>query len=151
VRRVPRLCIVVGVGVSGTMVAACVAPALSYGAYEGKAAASAESSLAAVRTAVLAVRTSERRRLPETYLAVVAEQAEGDATSVAGQFSSIQPPDERSDRLRDQLRPLLENAAGLLGLVRIRARRGDLDALAPVIARLTAVAGALDRFAGAHS
>lgn len=149
-RRLPRLIVVIAAGVLGAMVPACVAPALSYDAYEGKAAASAESSLSAVRTAILAVRTSDRG-LPATYLAVVAEQAEGDATSVAGQFSSIQPPDERSDGLRRQLRPLLASAAELLELVRIQARRGDIETLGPLVARLAPVADALERFAEAHS
>ena len=150
-RRLLRLIVVIGAGLSGAMLAACVAPALSYGAYEGKAAASAESSLAAARTAILAARTADLGRLPGTYLAVVAEQAEGNATSVEGQFSSIQPPDGRADGLRDQLRPLLASAAELLELVRIHARRGELDALGSVIARLAPVADALERFAEAHS
>jgi hypothetical protein len=134
---------VIGVG--------CVAPARSFGAYEGKAAASASSSLSAARTATLAVHTAELHRLFRPYVSVVVEQAEIDANSVAGQFLSIQPPDESSDRLREELQPLLARAADLVELLRINARRGDLEALTAVTARLDAVASALERFAEAHA
>jgi hypothetical protein len=131
--------------------AGCVAPAPSFGAYEGKAAASAASSLSAARTGTLAARTAARHRLFGPYVSVVLDQAEGDATSVAAQFSSIQPPDGRSDQLRASLQPLLDRAAGLLALMRIEARRGGLAALVAVAARLDAVAASLERFAEAHS
>jgi hypothetical protein len=131
--------------------AGCVAPALSFGAYEGKAAASAASSLSAARTGTLAARTAARHRLFGPYVSVVLDQAEGDAASVAAQFSSIQPPDGRSDQLRAALQPLLDRAAGLLALLRIEARRGGRGAMVAVAARLDVVAASLQRFAEAHS
>lgn len=136
---------------SAAVIVGCVGPAPSFDAYEGKAAASAQSALSAARTASLAVRTARRQRLFRPYISVVVEQAEGDADSIAGQFSSIQPPDDRSDRLRDELQPLLASAADLVALLRIGARRGDLEALTPVIARLDRVTTGLERFAEAHS
>jgi hypothetical protein len=133
------------------LLAGCVAPARSLDAYEGKAGASAEAALSAVRTAALAVDEAVAGRLPSAYASITIEDAERDAASVEGQFASIQPPDGASDRLRAQLAPMLSAAAGLLTLLRIAARRGDVDTLAARSSRLDDVAGRLASFGEAHT
>jgi hypothetical protein len=129
---------------------ACVAPAPSFTAYEGKAGASAASALSAVRTAALTAGQLVRRRTFEPYGAIVLQQAESDASSVQSQFSSIQPPDPPADQLRTQLVPLLTRASGVLAELRIAARRGDRRALAARSAVLSDIAVRLERFAEAH-
>ena len=133
------------------LLAGCVAPARSFGAYEGKAGASAEAALSAVRTAALAVDEAADRRLPHAYATVTLEDAERDAASIEGQFASIQPPNDASDRLRAQLTPLLSASARLLALLRIAARRGDEGTLAAHAQELDDLAGRLASFGEAHT
>jgi hypothetical protein len=129
---------------------ACVAPALTVAAYEGKAGASAAGAVSAVRTAELAAEELVHDRTFGPTAAVVLQQAEADADSIRGQFGSIQPPGPSADRLRAQLVPLLTRASDALAELRIAARRGDIPALAARTPPLGDLAAQLERFAEAH-
>src|SRR2546430_17229987 len=59
------------------------------------------------------------------YLSVTIAEAEQDADSIQGAFDSIQPPDHRSDALRDQLDRLLTQATDTISSMRIAGRRPD--------------------------
>jgi hypothetical protein len=150
-RRRPVRAVSFAVTLAAVVMPACVAPARSFDAYEGKAVASADAALSAVRTAALTAGGAEGHKLFAPYVSIALEQAERDASSVASQFSSIQPPDAASDRLRAQLQPILGRASAALAQLRIDARRGDIPAYEGRARQLADVAASLDRFARAHS
>src|SRR6266536_589735 len=118
---------------------ACVAPARSLRAYEGKAGATAKAALSAVETARLAAEQAGAGRALAPFLSVVVSEAEGEASSVQSQFDSIQPPDPLCDRLRSRLDELLTQAASTLGDLRIAVRRGELNKLPELAGRLAEV------------
>jgi hypothetical protein len=131
--------------------AACVGPARSFGAYEGKAGATANDMLSAVQTVRLAADTAARHRAFGPYLSVVINDAERDASAIQGAFDSIQPPDGSSDRLRRELDSLLAQAVSTIADLRIAVRRGELDRLAVIAEPLRSLAGRLDAFTETHT
>jgi hypothetical protein len=130
---------------------ACVAPARSFDAYEGKAVDTADSALSAVETGRLAAESGGRDDSFATTLSVVLADAESDAAGARGIFESIQPPDARSDALRTQLDPMLDRAVDGLSRLRITVRRGEISSLPRVAQPLAAVSRDLEAFSNAHS
>jgi hypothetical protein len=130
---------------------ACVAPARSFDAYEGKAVDTADSALSAVETGRLAAATAGREDSFATTLSVVLADAESEASGARSIFESIQPPDPRSDELRTQLDSILVRAVDGLSRLRITARRGEISALPRVAQPLEAVSQDLQAFSNAHS
>ena len=130
---------------------ACVAPARSFDAYEGKAVDTADSALSAVQTGRLAAATAGREDSFATTLSVVLADAESEASGARSIFESIQPPDPRSDELRTQLDSILVRAVDGLSRLRITARRGEISALPRVAQPLEAVSQDLQAFSNAHS
>jgi hypothetical protein len=133
-----------------TAAAGCVAPAPTFESYEGKAVASAEETVSALRTAVLGADVAAEGRSFAPAISTLIAEAERDAIGARGSFASIQPPDVASDRLRDELIALLDDAVDGLAELRIAARRADLAALQRVASPLTALADELERFAREH-
>jgi hypothetical protein len=129
---------------------ACVAPARSFDAYEGKAAAAAATAQSAVETALLTVEVADRDGLFAPNVSILVQEAEEEASSAEGAFSSMQPPDPASDRLRAELEALLGPAVDGLAQLRIAARRGNLEALDALARPLRDVADGLARFSEAH-
>jgi hypothetical protein len=84
------------------------------------------------------------------YLSVTIAEAEDDATSIQGAFDSIQPPDQRSDQLRDELDALLSSAVSTISEMRIAARRADFAAAERMARSLSDISDRLDAFARAH-
>ena len=82
-----------------------------------------------------------------TYVAVVLNAAEDDATSVASTFGSIQPPDVASDHLRAQLTPVLSQAVDVISRMRIAARRHEWTTLVEQAHALPALERSLQHFA----
>ena len=111
------------------LLGACVGPARTSDAYAGKASTSLQDSRSAVETARLAVDAAEGDRATGPYLSVLLADAEEQAASVQTTFASIQPPNEESDRLREEVDALLGEATSLLADLRIAARRGDTAGL----------------------
>jgi len=129
---------------------ACVAPARSYGAYEGKAASTAEDALSAVETARLAVTASAEHKVFAPYLSIVLSESEDAASSVQGTFDSVQPPDSRSDKLRSDLDDRLQPAVSVLADLRIAVRRGKIAELLSKLGDLSKAADSLREFHEAH-
>jgi hypothetical protein len=130
--------------------AACVAPARSFGAYEGKAASTARTALSAVSTAMLAARVGSRGDAFLPYVATTLANAETDVRSAAGLFDSIQPPDGSAERLRTRLDAILTSADAEITALRVRARWTDVAALGAATDRLDALARRLRAFLAAH-
>jgi flagellar basal body-associated protein FliL len=130
--------------------AACVGPARSFGVYEAKATNSVETAGSAVETARMAALQALRDRNFGPYLAVTAADAESDVSTAQGHFTSIQPPDAPSDRLRTITVDLLSRADRLVAQTRIALRRGDTAVLQRLVDRLAAASKDLDSFVEHH-
>jgi hypothetical protein len=139
---------------SAAIVTGCVAhpvgSARNSGIYAAKATRSAESALSTVETVRLLAEAVSEGKAFGTYASVAVDGQEDTLTAIIATFRSIQPPDETSRQLRDELGGLLDQALADLAAVRIEIRRGRLDTAALVAAPLTQDAEALNEFAEAH-
>ena len=127
--------------------AACVAPTRTEAAYRAKAADTAEAVVSAARTVLLTARVAAADQSFGPTVAVSVANAEVDAASARDAFTSIQPPDAASDAMRRNLLPQVQRAVGIIALVRIAARRHQLDRLPAIAAPLGPISARLDRFA----
>jgi hypothetical protein len=132
------------------LAAACTGPVRSYGVYESKAANTAEQVASSLATARLTVQAVSKGNVFGRTAAQTLAQAADDAGSAQGTFEAIQPPGQRSDRLRDQLEELLDPAVSTLEDLRTAARRGDVDGLRQAGRPLLRLSSKLDDFAEAH-
>jgi len=131
-------------------VAGCVGPALSTDAYRGKAHLSAEAAISALETAKLAVDTSAKGSLLDTYLETVLSSAEDDFGSVQQQFDSIQPPNSQAaDQLRNRLDTLLTQGSSTLSDLRIAARRDEQATMIKSAQDIPPLVAKLDKYAQA--
>lgn len=128
-----------------------VGPARTYGTYEGKATTTAASARSQVETVRLTAKAAADGNAFGPYVGVVVSDAEESLDGLSGTFGSVQPPDERADRLRDELDQLLSDALDHVTDVRIAARRGELRTLDDTAAALAGDAEHLDAFVKAHS
>jgi hypothetical protein len=129
---------------------ACVLPARSYGAYEEKAANTAEAVLSAVGNAGLAVKASEGSKAYAPYITTLLDESEADASGAAETLTSIQPPDDASLSLFDDLEPTLADATSTLTDLRIAARTGRIGELGRIARPLDDVTQALNAFLDEH-
>ena len=144
----------VGTLVLTIVLSACVShpvgPARTFGKYEGKARTTAESALSEVQTARLVAHTAARGSAFGPYTGLVLSDAEESLGGLASTFGSIQPPDARADKVRDDLRSIIGEAEEHVADVRIAARRGQLRTLTDVAAPLDDDIKALQSFLSAH-
>jgi hypothetical protein len=149
-----RMRIVVALMLVGAL-AGCVAhpvgPARTSEGYERKAVTSARSALSAVQTTRLAAAAAGKDNLLGPYAVVLFSEQEDSLSGVQGTFNSIQPPNEQSDALRDELNTIMSSALDHVSAVRVSARRGELRTLHAVAGPLDADAQALARFISGHS
>ncbi|HET9672231.1 MAG TPA: hypothetical protein VFQ40_05215 [Actinomycetota bacterium] len=139
-RRIVPLAVVIAVGVS------CSLPALDTADFRSKAAAAAEDAISQANSAILATRLRDRERLPAATVTVLLEDVERAALAAVDGFASVLPPDERSDRIRAEVLPILEDVADLLARMRFAARRGDAVALEDLRSSLRGRVAALERW-----
>jgi hypothetical protein len=137
-----------------TVAAGCVphpvGPARTYGKYEGKAVTTAKGALSAVETARLIADSASRGNAFGPYVGTVVSEAEESASGVQGTFASIQPPDERAEKLSSELDGVLSDAVTHLRDLRVAARRDELGRLRDVAAPLDDDSRRLNDFIGAH-
>jgi hypothetical protein len=133
-----------------TVLAACVGPATNFSVYEAKTVSSANSALAAVETARYTIQLAVTDRAFGPFESVAIEEAEEDVSTIEGHFASIQPPDARSDSLRQEASDLLSTATETVESARIAVRRGDLATLRQLLPQLERISNKLDRFAQQH-
>jgi hypothetical protein len=127
-----------------------VSPARTFATYEGKAVTTAESAQSAVETVMLSAGAASRGNSFGPFVSVVISEQEEALSGVQGTFDSVQPPDQRSDDLRDELDRLLSSALGHVADVRVAARRGQLGDLKEVATPLVKDADALASFIDEH-
>jgi hypothetical protein len=127
-----------------------VGPARTFGKYESKARTTADGALSAVQTARLVAKTASRGSAFGPYTGQVLSDAEESLGKLASTFGSIQPPDERADKVRSDLGSIINDAEDHVADVRIAARRGELKTLADVARPLDDDIKVLQSFLKAH-
>jgi hypothetical protein len=127
-----------------------VGPARTFDSYKHKAKDTAETALSSVETARLGARAAENDDVFAPFLSVLLGEAEDEATNAESTFDSVQPPNNRSDRLRDRLDALLVRATDALSQARIAARRADFDEVARQARPLARSSRELNRFVEAQ-
>ena len=146
--------IVVTVAALGLLATRCVphplGPARTFGKYEGKAVTTAKSVLSNVATVRLAAHNSSRDRAFGPYLSVLISDAEEAVSGTQGTFDAIEPPDERADKLQQELDQLVSDALDHIRDVRIATRRGELSQLADEAKPLDDDARKLEHFTERH-
>jgi hypothetical protein len=128
-----------------SILTSCVGPARTSSDYKLKARASAKSALSAVSTAELAAKLVREKKTFSTYVTVVLDSAEGDVSSVESTFSSIQPPHQDLDDLRDRVNKTMSDATDAISSMRIAARRHAWDDLLDAARDLPRIARELQR------
>jgi Na+-transporting NADH:ubiquinone oxidoreductase subunit NqrC len=108
---------------------ACAGPTHSRNDYKLKLANTAESLDSSAQTVLMVADLLEHDRALNPYSASVISDAEDDATSAQQTFDSRQPPDEASDKLRQQADKTLEDVVSAITDARVAARDADLAAL----------------------
>ena len=120
------------------------------GIYASKAAMSAESALSTVSTVQMVAEAASDGKVFGTFASVAIDQQEDAITEIAQLFRSIQPPDDESVALRDELGAMLDTARDHIATVRIAVRRGDLTGAAAAAGPLADDADRLEAFGEAH-
>jgi hypothetical protein len=115
--------------------------------YHRTAVQVAESAHDGVRTGWLIGREQLADRVFGTFVTSTFDDAEKAVAGASKQFASEAPPDEASTGLRDQLSPLLRDAARLLGDA---SEAADDNALRQAVDELGKLADQLDAFVEAN-
>ena len=123
-----------------------VGPARTRDDFRRKAKTTAEHALSAVETVRLVADTAARGRSFGPYASVSISEQEDALNDVQGDFDSIQPPDDASDRLRAELDGLLSAAIDHIVDVRLAARRGVLGGLGDAAGALSTDSRDLNTF-----
>lgn len=106
----------------------CVSPTHPVYNYEVKAAVALKNAESSAGAAYLATQQVEAGRSTEGLFAVLAGQAEENASHATSAFDTRQPPGTRGDEIRAKVLPVLEEITSVLTDVRIAAFRGDIPA-----------------------
>ena len=133
--------IAVAIVLAWAALAYCAGPPDDHG-YRRTAVQSAQAALNAVRTAALTADAHRAGKLVDPYESVIFDDAAGAIASAQSQLAAQAPPDAATQRIRDQLAPLLSDAARQLGDLDLALSGGDQPTAE---ARVTALRGLGDR------
>ena len=107
------------------LLAACAAPVPGYGAYRHAALQTAMAMGSDLASGQLAAQLGLRGKSFSAFTDGNVTDAENDASSVDSTFSSRQPPDARSDALRQTMDQALSDATSALTDLRVAVRMDD--------------------------
>lgn len=110
---------------TAAMTMACVGSARTEPDYLADMVNSSKAVVSSLETARLAADAVAQRRSTAPYTSLVMSESETDTDSVITSFSSVQPPSPELDAARAELITTMEEAASLLGDLRIAAFRDD--------------------------
>ena len=119
-----RLACVATLG-SCLLLAACAGPVPDDGAYRHAALLTSSAMVSALASAQLAAGLGLRGSSFPAFTDGNVTNAENDADSVNSTFSSRQPPDARSDALRQKMLQALSDGTSALTDLRVAVRMGD--------------------------
>lgn len=123
----------------------CVSPSRTTTDYRRKAANSAETMISVAESTMLTAQLAAEGKAPAPFVSLRMSQSEEDAEWIVTSFSAVQPPTEEADELRDEVLSVLDQVATITTDARIRAYRGDLDALPDVVEPLGQLVRDLER------
>jgi hypothetical protein len=118
--------------------------------YESRASTTAERMVSPVATGQLLAQLGGRGDLLGPYAKTATTGALDEADQIQSSWEQVQPPDRRSNRIRNELDVLLQRSTDELVNLRIAARKGDLHALARFEKPLGHLAARLQRFQQDH-
>ncbi|HYY08087.1 MAG TPA: hypothetical protein VFA25_05735 [Actinomycetota bacterium] len=130
--------------------AGCSLPARDLGDYRFKATEAADETISEAETAVLAGDLWLRGRLFGNSVAVQLEDAEQAAEDAVDGFASVLPPDHRSEALRADLVPLLDETADLISRLRFAVRHDDVTRFRDLHRALRESSRRLETWAARH-
>ena len=107
------------------LIAACAGPVPDYGAYRHAALNTATAVVSDLASARLAAQIGLRGRSFPAFTDGNITDAENDADSVNSTFGSRQPPDSRSDALRQKMLQALSDGTSALTDLRVAVRMDD--------------------------
>jgi hypothetical protein len=107
------------------LIAACAGPVPDYGAYRHAALNTATAVVSDLASAQLAARLGLRGQSFPAFTDGNVTDAENDADSVDSTFGSRQPPDARSDALRQKMLQALSDGTSALTDLRVAVRMDD--------------------------
>jgi hypothetical protein len=128
--------------------AACAEPSGGFGDYESKVHETATDVVSAVATAQLAAEQFLHDRATQAFTDVNVTNAEKDADSDQSTLDSRQPPDARSDALKNKVDDILQQATSTLTDLRVAVRRNDR---AGIVSALKELAKPLEQLQGLSS
>ena len=123
----------------------CTGPPDSH-EYRRTAVQAAQAGLNATRTAALTGTAGRDGKVFDPYQSVVLDDAAGSVASAARQLAAQAPPDPATRRMRDQLAPLLSDAAARLGDLDLALTAGDRAATQAQIDALSRLGDQFDDF-----
>jgi len=145
----PGVARLAGLVVACLLCASCIktiSPARTTHTYLRKAAHTAEVVVSAVETARLVAKSAGDGKAFGPYTSVMLSEQEEQAGQAQDTFESVQPPNARSDKVRDHLGTLLNKVSDQLSALRIAARRGELDKLSRLARPLRELSKKLNKF-----
>jgi hypothetical protein len=110
---------------SCVLLTACAAPVPDDGAYRHAALQTSMAMVSALASGQLAAQTGLRGNSFSPFTDGNVTNAENDADSVNSTFTSRQPPDARSDALRQKMSQALSDGTSALTDLRVAVRMGD--------------------------
>jgi len=127
----------------------CTAPADAH-EYRRTAVEAAQASLAAVRTVALAGAANEDGKLLDPYLSALIDDEAGSVAGAQQRLAALPPPDPATRALRDELTPLLVEAARQIGDLDGATSAGDREAVDAHVDGLRRVGDRLDDLVGRY-
>lgn len=132
---------------AATFLAGCLAPALDSSDYEFKASRTAEEVASALQTALLAVDSADRHKVPLPPIEVAVRDAEGQIDASVGSLKIVKPPNEAMRSLRKETLDLIEQAEDAVSEARIALQQLDLAAAVEALTDARELAEELKSFA----
>jgi hypothetical protein len=129
---------------------ACTTNSPGHAGYESRAATTAERMISPVATGELLAQLGHRGNLLGPYAKTATTGALDQADEIQSAWNQVQPPDRRSERVRNELDRLLQRSTDALVDLRIAARKGDLERLGRYERPLARLAARLERFQHEH-
>lgn len=114
----------------------CAEPSGSFGDYQSKVHETATDMVSALATAQLAAQQFLHHRATQSFTDVVVSNAESDANSDQSTLDSRQPPDGKSDALKNKVDQMLQQATSTLTDLRIAVRRNDRSGIVSALQQL---------------
>jgi hypothetical protein len=128
------------------MLVGCDAPSPDAGAYLQNADSALSSAVSEARTAAVVLANSLSDNTTTSYANTAITDSESAIGPIEDSFGNVDPPDARSDELRDQVMSMLGDTADACASARIAVRRGDREEMRATAAALRTLADRMERF-----